>query len=86
MFDREQLAYLNLIEKINCAYCAYTNGFIAYAQEIVARTEQYWCPIKHARRILGSHVRYANFIDFGDAEAYRRELGELRKVLGRKAE
>ncbi len=82
-FDREQLAYLNLIEKVNCAYCAYTNGLIAYVQEIVARTEQYWCPIKHARRILGSHLRYAGFVDFGDAEAYRRELAALRKVLER---
>ncbi len=82
-FDREQLAYLNLIEKVNCSYCAYTNGLIAYVQEIVARTEQYWCPIKHARRILGSHLRYAGFVDFGDAEAYRRELAALRKVLER---
>lgn len=82
-FDREQLAYLNVIEKINCAYCGYTNCLIAYVQEIVARTEQYWCPIKHARRVLGSHLRYAGFVDFGDAEAYRRELGELRKLLER---
>ncbi len=82
-FDREQLAYLNLIEKVNCSYCAYINGLIAYVQEIVARTEQYWCPIKHACRVLGGHVRYASFVDYGDAEAYRRELGELRKVLER---
>ncbi len=80
-YDREQLAYLNFIEKVNCTYCAYTNGLIAYVQEIVARTEQYWCPIKHARRVMGSHGRYANFADFGDAEAYRRELDGLRKVL-----
>jgi hypothetical protein len=84
-FDREQLAYLNAIEKVNCAYCAYTNGLIAYVQEIVARTEQYWCPIKHARHVLGSHPRYARFVDFGDAESYRKELGELRKVLEREA-
>jgi len=81
--DREQLAYLNLIEKANCTYCAYTTGLIAYVQEIVARTEQYWCPIKHARRVVGSHSHYAGFVDFGDAEAYRRELGELRKALER---
>jgi hypothetical protein len=84
-FDREQLAYLNLIEKVNCTYCAYTNGLIAYVQEVVARTEQYWCPIKHARRVLGSHQRYARFVDFGDAESYRKELDELRKVLEREA-
>ena len=45
VFDRAHLAYLNLIEKINCAYCSYGNGLLAYAGEISARTEQYWCPI-----------------------------------------
>src|SRR5580658_2786035 len=25
-FDREQLGYLNILEKLNCAYCAYANG------------------------------------------------------------
>lgn len=80
-FDRNQLAYLNQIEKINCAYCAYANGIIAYAREIAARTEQYWCPIKHARRMLDSHPRYPEFVDFGDAAAYRSELEELRRAL-----
>ncbi len=83
-FDREQLAYLNLIEKINCGYCSYGNGLLAYVQEIVARTEQYWCPIKHARRLQGSHAHYPGFVDYGDAEAYRRELAELRDLLRRK--
>ncbi len=82
-FDREQLAYLNLLEKLNCGYCTYGNGLIAYVQEIVARTEQYWCPIKHARRVLGSHMRQAAYADFGDAEAYRKELAELRELLKR---
>jgi len=39
------------------------------------------CPLKHARHVLGSHVRYAGFADFGDAEAYRKELAILRKRL-----
>lgn len=82
-FDREQLAYLNLLEKLNCGYCTYGNGLIAYVQEIVARTEQYWCPIKHARRLHGSHARQANYADFGDAEAYRKELAALRELLKR---
>jgi hypothetical protein len=81
-FDRGRLAYLNAIEKINCAYCSYANGVIAYAHEIAARTEQYWCPIKHARRTLGHHDRYAGFTAYGDADAYRRELDELRRKLG----
>lgn len=78
VFDRHNLAYLNLVEKINCAYCSYGNGLLSYIKEIVARTEQYWCPIKHAQRILQPHSRYSRFVDFGDAEAYRRELKKLR--------
>ena len=77
-FDREQLAYLNAIEKLNCGYCAYANGVFAYVREVASRTEQYWCPIKHARRVLGVHSRYGSFVDYGDGDAYRRELERLR--------
>ncbi len=83
-FDRGHLAYLNAVEKLNCAYCSYANGLIAYAREIAARTEQYWCPIKHARRVIGAHAHYAQFDDYGDAEAYRKRLGELEKSVGEK--
>jgi hypothetical protein len=81
VFDRAHLAYLNAIEKINCAYCSYGNGLIAFVREVVARTEEYWCPIKHARRILDAHPRYRGFADFGDAESYRAELARLRAEL-----
>ena len=77
-FDREQLAFLNAVEKINCAYCAYANGLLGYVREIASRTEEYWCPIKHARRVLGTHPRYASFVDYGDADAYRHDLESLR--------
>jgi hypothetical protein len=72
VFDRHHLAYLNALEIINCAYCSYANGLIAYAREIAGRTEKHWCPIKHARRVIGAHPRYAEFVDYGDAEAYRK--------------
>jgi hypothetical protein len=71
IFDRYHLAYLNLIEKINCAYCSYGNGLLAYAKEIAGRTEQYWCPIKHARRVIDAHEGYDGFAEFGDADAFR---------------
>jgi hypothetical protein len=71
IFDRHHLAYLNIIEKINCAYCSYANGAIAFAREVASRTEVYWCPIKHARRVLGPHPYYQGFADFGDAEGFR---------------
>lgn len=79
VFDRHQLAYLNLLEMVNCAYCSYGTGLLAYLTEIVARTEQYWCPIKHARRILAAHSRYENFTEYGDAEAFRRDLEKIRQ-------
>ena len=83
VFDRSHLAYLNLLEKFNCAYCSYGNGLMAYAREVVARTEQYWCPIKHARKIMAAHPYYTGFVDFGDAEGYKRELEELRTELAK---
>ena len=83
IFDRHHLAYLNAVEKLNCAYCSYANCLIAWVREIAARTEQYWCPIKHARRVVGSHPRYAMFDDYGDAENYQKRAAELRKALAK---
>jgi hypothetical protein len=83
VFDRAHLAYLNLIEKVNCAYCSYGNGVMAYGREVVARTEQYWCPIKHARKIMTAHPYYTGFVDFGDAQSYKDELENLRTELAK---
>ncbi len=83
-FDRHRLPYLNMVEKLNCLYCAYANGLIGYVQEIAARTEQYWCPVKHATQPEFEHRRYGRFVEYGDAEGYRRELPLLRRdVQGR---
>jgi hypothetical protein len=84
VFDRKHLEYLNLIEKFHCTYCAYGNGLMAYATEIVARTEEYFCPIKHARKILGTHSRYARFLEYGDSADYEARLEEFRVRLGEK--
>lgn len=81
VFDRTHLAYLNLVEKINCAYCSYGNGLAAYFTEIAGRTEQYWCPIKHASRVVHAHPHYNRFLDYGDAESYKKELQALRDQL-----
>ncbi len=83
IFDRQKLNYLNFIEKFHCTYCAYGSGMIAYISEIVARTEQYFCPIKHARKVLGTHARYARFLDFGEAEDYEAKLEEFRQQLAK---
>lgn len=81
VFDRAHLPYLNLIEKLNCAYCTYANGVVAYVREVASRTEEYWCPIKHARRVIVSHKRYVKFEDYGDAQAYRSYLERHRQAL-----
>lgn len=78
VIDRHRLAYLNGIEKLNCVYCSYANGVIAYAREVASRSEQYWCPIKHALRVRSPHQRYRGFIDYGDAQGFRARLDELR--------
>ena len=83
VFDRGDLPYLNAIERFNCFYCSYGNGVAAYLREVAARTEQYWCPIKHARRVLGAHDRYPDFFEFGDAESFRQGLERLRTQYAR---
>ena len=83
VYDRRHLGYLNVIEKFHCTYCEYGNGLMAYATEIVARTEQYFCPIKHAHKILGTHGRYNRFLAYGDAKDYTARLEEYRVAMGK---
>ena len=83
VFDRHNLGYLNAIERFHCTYCEYANGLIGYLREIIARTEQYFCPIKHARKILGTHGRYNRFLDYGEADDYQAKLEEFRVALGK---
>jgi hypothetical protein len=78
-FDRHHLAYLNFFEKASCEYCAYVNGVLAYMTEMAARTEQHWCPIKHAGCVKCAHSRYKKFVEFGDAVTYRSKVEEIRR-------
>ena len=81
VIDRHRLPYLNLIEKLNCLYCGYANGVIAYTREAASRTEQYWCPIKHALRVRTPHGRYRRFVDYGDTRDFRERLNALRREV-----
>jgi hypothetical protein len=81
VIDRHALGYLNSLQKLNCVYCGYGNGVIAYVREVAGRTERYWCPIKHAFRVRGTHDHYPEFFDFGDADAFRTRLDEMREKL-----
>lgn len=81
VMDRRLLSYLNPLERLNCGYCEYANGVLAYVQEIAGRTEQYWCPIKHAIGLKTRHSRYSHFLDFGDAEHYRQRVEQVRRAF-----
>lgn len=79
--DRHWLPYLNPIQKANCAYCGYVNGLVAFTREVAARTEQYWCPIKHKGRSRIQHRRQRHFAPYGDAAGFARLLPRLRQEL-----
>ena len=85
IFDRQHLAYLDAVDKVHCSYCAYGTGLIAYVNEIVARTENYFCPIKHARSVVRPHSRYARFLDYGDAADYATRLEAIRAGMDKPA-
>lgn len=82
LFDRHKLMYLNLLEKVNCTYCAYANGLLAYVTEIAARTEQHWCPIRHSLPMPPAHSRHRYFLPYGDAQAYRTTAAQVRNSFG----
>lgn len=81
VFDHQHLAYLNFIEKGHCLYCSYAVGVVAYGQEIIARTEQYFCPIKHAQKVACSHSRYERFLDYGEGDQFQDKLESFRDAL-----
>jgi hypothetical protein len=85
VLDRHRLPYLNAIEKLHCAYCSYANGLLAFTREVTARTEQYWCPIKHSRPMPGAHSRYAGFLDYGDPTDFHVRVEALRTALAEEA-
>lgn len=78
-FDHHYLGYLNPIEKLNCLYCSYFNGLMLYASAIAGRTELYFCPIKHAKKVVSEHKYYKEFLFYGDENDYQEKLKELRK-------
>ena len=86
VFDRQYLGYLNLIEKLNCMYCSYFNGLIAYVAEVAARTELFWCPVKHARKTAYRHRYYHHFFDYGNQMDYHEIMDRLRKNIAEKVE
>jgi hypothetical protein len=82
VFDRGRLGYLNAIEKVGCVYCSYANGLLTYVTEITARTEQYFCPIRHQHAVVHPHSRYGHFLPYGNAQAYRAESEVVAHAYG----
>jgi hypothetical protein len=76
IYDRRFLDYLNIIQKANCLYCSYMNGLFAFAVEIGARTERYWCPIKAANKPKAKHGWYNDFADYGSPEEWEEKFNE----------
>ncbi len=80
--DRQYLAYLNTFQKFNCVYCGYANGLLAWGRAIAGRTEEHFCPIKHARRTQGQHEGYWDFADYGDADEWVKRRSEAKRKKG----
>ncbi len=83
IYDRRFLNYLNIIQKIHCLYCSYVIGLFAYAVEIAARTERYWCPIKAAHKPKSYHGWYKDFADYGNPEEWNEKFND-RKAFDKK--
>lgn len=45
--ERWDLKKLTLWQKVNCVYCEYANGILAFAKAVGNQTEVYSCAIKH---------------------------------------
>ena len=79
MVDRHRLSYLKWYDKINCAYCGYVNGLMAYGVRIAGDTEKYWCGIKHRpTKGFQEPTHHKNFIKYGDSKSYKEKC-KLRK-------
>jgi len=50
-----------------------------YASAIAGRTELYFCPIKHAKKVAYKHDYYDKFFSYGDEDKYQKKLEALRK-------
>ena len=79
--DRYHLRYLNRLQKLNCIYCGYVNGLIAFTAEVAGRTEAFWCPIKHEAKAQASHRFYGEFVDYGDGSDFETKLEIARARL-----
>lgn len=70
--DRQKLEYLTYLQKLNCIYCGYVNGFLRYAVQIGAATERYWCGIKHKEDAeFKNPEHHKDFLPYDDKDAFQ---------------
>ena len=80
IFDRNHLPHMNWRERLNCMYCDYAQGVIAYVSAVTHQTEHFWCPVKHKTNIHGQSGAYEGYIGRDDTAGYRDKLwGERAK-------
>lgn len=71
--DRYKLPHLVWYDKIFCWYCEYANGVLQYSGAIAARTEKFWCGIKHKQEkgyVEPKH--HKEFIKYNDKKSYKK--------------
>lgn len=74
IMDRFRLPYLNILQKIYCAYCGYGNGLIRYWTKIAADTEGYWCGIQHKKVPNFAPPKYqADFAEYGNEQEFKNK-------------
>lgn len=69
--DRHKLSKLTLLQKVNCFYCEYVNGLLAYTVAIAAETEKYWCGIKHDIKPDSEFIEPAHHKNFAEYNKYK---------------
>jgi transcription elongation factor Elf1 len=77
--DRHRLKYLGVRQRFNCLYCGYASGVIAYAREITAITEKYWCGIKHKNdpgALFHAPDYHKDFLPYGNRHAFQEKMNE----------
>ena len=84
VIDRHRLSYLSGLQKVNCVYCGYANSLASYSKEIIARTEEFWCPIKHDTEIQDPHSKYDLFLEYGDMESFMTLADEKQHLKFKK--
>lgn len=66
---------------LNCYYCGYANGVVMFMREVLAQTERYWCPLRHAK--LNGFVEPPHHADFVPDNRPKELMEKIRETAGR---